>query len=334
MYLRPIALGIATYIPGLAQLLARKGTGGTDSAIYCYEVWLKHLVLLWAGGMHAIPATLAELGPGDSLGVGIAAMLCGTNRYYGLDVVEHSSTGTNLAILDQLVELLRDRAPRSRKGWPDYDEHLDARLFPSHILTDALLERTLAKDRVERIRDALVHPEYAGKRDVDIRYRVPWTDEHVIEQRNVDVIVSHAVLQSVIDLDATYFALHAWLKPGGLMSHQIDFTCFRTSRQWNGHWSYSEADWKLILGRRSYLINREPHSTHLRLMKKHGFEVIRDLQNYDGRGGGIARSQLAERWRQLSDDDFACSGALIQARRPALQASSMQQIDAQFGPPI
>ena len=321
MYLRPIALGAATYIPGLAQLLARKGTGGTNSAIYCYEVWLKHLVLLCAGGMRAIPATLAELGPGDSLGVGLAAVLSGTSRYYGLDVVEHSSTSANLAMLEELLELFRARAPRSKKGWPDYDEYLDARLFPSHILTDELLERTLARERVEHIRHALAHPESLGTPKIEIRYRAPWAHARVIEPKSVDVIISHAVLQSVVDLDATYAGLYAWLKPGGLMSHQIDFTCFRTSRQWNGHWAYSEAFWKLILGRRSYLINREPHSTHVRLMKAHGFELLRDLQNYDDRGGGIARSQLAQRWQQLGEDDFACSGALIQARRP-LEATS------------
>jgi hypothetical protein len=34
-------------------------------------------------------------------------------------------------------------APRPSKGWPDFDACLDRNLFPAHILTDALLEKTL-----------------------------------------------------------------------------------------------------------------------------------------------------------------------------------------------
>src|SRR3954471_22067499 len=105
MYLRPFVIGAATFIPGIRQLLTRKGTGSTSSARYCYEVWFKHLVLLWAHGMRSIPQSLAELGPGNSLGVGLAAMLCGVDRYVALDVVNYSNPRVNLAVFDELVDL-------------------------------------------------------------------------------------------------------------------------------------------------------------------------------------------------------------------------------------
>lgn len=315
MYLRPFALGASTFIPGISKLLAKKGTGSTASASYCYEVWLKHLVLLWAHGMRAIPHTLAELGPGDSLGVGLAAMLCGVDHYYGLDVVNYSNSESNLAILDELIALLRERTPRTNKGWPDYDQYLDERLFPGHILTDELLQASLAPRRIERIREVLANPARTGSHHLTVRYMVPWCDHTVIEKQRVDLILSHAVLQSVLDLDSTYATLYSWLKPGGLMSHQIDFTSFRTSRAWNGHWAYSEAVWKLIVGRRPYLINREPHSTHIRLMTKQGFTIVCDLQNYSNERG-ITRPLLSSRWKHIAEDDFTCSGAFIQARRP------------------
>jgi hypothetical protein len=318
VYLRPLALAASTYVPGLAQLLARKGTGGTDSAPYCYDVWMKHLVLLSAAGMHGIPRTLAELGPGDSLGVGLAAILCGVERYYALDVVRHSNPNANLAIFDELVALFERRAPRAKKGWPDYDSLLDARLFPGQILTDQLLERTLAPERVRRIREQLAGPRRDARagQGVVIDYRVPWNDRTVLEPASVDVVLSHVVLQSVTDLEATYGALYAWLKPGGYMSHQIDFTSFRTARRWNGHWTYSDRYWKIVVGRRPYLINREPHSTHVRLMQEQGFELIRDLQNRRGAEEGIPRSELDSRWKDMGEDDLACSGAFIQARKP------------------
>ena len=99
------------------------------------------------------------------------------------------------------------------------------------------------------------------------------------------------------------------------MSHQIDFTSFRTSRQWNGHWAYSDAVWTLIVGKRPYLINREPHSTHVQLLRKHGFEIVCDLQNYRPEQS-IVRSQLAGRFEHLTEDDFTCAGAFLQAKKP------------------
>jgi hypothetical protein len=84
MRLTPVIKGAATYIPGLDKVASKwrkRGTGGTDTAAYCYEVWLKHLTLLWANGMRTIPDTVAELGPGDSLGTGLAALLSGANHY-------------------------------------------------------------------------------------------------------------------------------------------------------------------------------------------------------------------------------------------------------------
>jgi hypothetical protein len=312
VYWRPLAIGLSSFVPGGERLLARKGTGGTGSARYCYEVWLKHLVLLQAHGMRALPRSLAELGPGDTLGVGLAAILCGVERYFALDVVRYSNTQANLAVFDELLELLHSRAPRSTKGWPDYDEYLDEHLFPSDILTDEILGEALAPPRVADIRAAIA----SGKsRRVEITYAVPWNETTQIARQSVDVVLSHAVMQSVVDLDRAYRTLYAWLRPGGYMSHQIDFTSFRTSREWNGHWTYSETLWKFIIGKRPYLINREPHSTHVRLMREHGFSIICDMQRYSPEST-IPRSRLAARWQDLTADDFTCSGAFIQARRP------------------
>jgi hypothetical protein len=321
VYLRPLAIGASTFIPGMRRLLTQRGTGSTSSATYCYEVWLKHLVLLWAHGMRAIPKTLAELGPGDSLGVGLAAVLCGVDHYFALDVVNYSNPRLNLAVFDELIALLRNRTPRTHTGWPDYDQYLDNNLFPSHILTDGVLEKSLAPSRIERIR-AVLKTRERESRDICIEYRAPWLDDDVIDKESVDVVLSHAVLQSVLDLDRTYAALYAGLKPGGSMSHQIDFTSFRTSRQWNGHWAYSEAVWKLIVGKRPYLINREPHSTHVDLLRKHGFELVCDLQNYSNEPG-IRRSQLSARWNRIGEDDFACAGAFIQARKPEIRVHAV-----------
>src|SRR5262249_45287584 len=97
--LRPILAGLATYVPGVYHLRPKR-TGGTSSAEYCYGVWIKHLTLARHHGLARIPHTIAELGPGDSLGVGLAALLSGVDRYYSFDVVRYSEAERNLQIFE------------------------------------------------------------------------------------------------------------------------------------------------------------------------------------------------------------------------------------------
>ncbi len=313
MKIKDLAKGVLSYIPGAPKFLSRKGTGGTNSAMYCYGVWLKHLTLLWAHGLRSMPKTLAELGPGDSIGTGLAAMLSGVDHYVALDVIPFANTEANLHILDELVALFRRRAGRPQKGWPDFDPYLDARHFPGHILTEEVLASALSEDRIARIRAAVIHPE-AEPSGVRIQYMAPWFDEKIIARESVDVILSHSVLEHVMDIERTYAALDQWLKPGGRMTHQIDFSSHGLSERWNGYRAYSELVWKLILGRRTYLINRQPCSAHVECMEKHRFEILCLMKN--SLPDGMARSQLSARWKDISDDDLTCSGAYVQAQKP------------------
>jgi hypothetical protein len=316
MRLTPIVKGAATYIPGLYKVMAKRrtgGTGGTDTAAYCYGVWLKHLTLLWANGLRIIPDTVAELGPGDSLGIGLAALLSGVNHYYALDVVHYANTPRNLLIFDQLVALFQQHTGRPTKGWPDYDQYLDANLFPSHILTKSVLEMALAPDRIAAIRAALVNSSPDTDR-ITIRYVVPWNEARVIQRATVDLILSHSVLEHVVNLEDTYRACALWLKPSGWMSHQIDFTSHSLTQDWNGQWTYPDWMWKIIVGKRPFLINRQPCSHHLQLLRASGFEIMCHLKQTGA--NGVKRSQLALGWKALSEDDFACAGTFIQARKP------------------
>jgi hypothetical protein len=231
-----------------------------------------------------------------------------------MDVVPYANTHRNLVLLDQLVALFQERASRPTKGWPDYDHHLDFNLFPSHILTNDILDVALAPDRINAIRSALVSPNSESE-GITIRYVVPWNEAHVIREATVDLILSHSVLEHVVDLEATYRSCALWLRPGGWMSHQIDFTSHNLAKEWNGQWLYPNWMWKIVVGKRPFAINRQPCSHHHQLLSASGFEVIYYLKQT--RANRIPRSQLAKEWRSLSEDDITCAGAFFQARKPS-----------------
>jgi hypothetical protein len=312
--LKPLAKGLLTFIPGAQRVLPRFGTGGTNSAEYCYGVWLKHLAMQRSAGARGIPNALAELGPGDSIGVGLAAMLSGVNHYYALDVVRYSDNESNLKVFDELVAMFQARAPRPHRGWPDFDQYLDAGLFPSDVLTPARLAETLDPDRIQAIRN-LLRDNGKSTAQLSIQYIVPWSDQAVIANGSLDTIISHSVLEHVMDLRGTYSSLNAWLRDGGIMSHQVDFGCHGIAQVWNGYWTYSDRLWKLICGKREYLINRAPCSQHLEWLRKTGFKVcLAEKQIVES---GIPRSALAPRWADLSTEDLHCASLFVVAQKMA-----------------
>jgi hypothetical protein len=135
----------------------------------------------------------------------------------------------------------------------------------------------------------------------------------MIRQATVDLIRSHSVLEHVVNLEDSYRACALWLKPGGWMSHQIDFTSHHLAKEWNAQWAYPEWMWKIIVGKRRFAINRRPCSHHLQWLRASGFEVVCHLKQTGT--NGIKRSQLAPGRRGLSEDDLTCSGTFLQARK-------------------
>ena len=210
-----------------------------------------------------------------------------------------------------ITSLTLSRSGNPIAGWPDFSEHLDAGGFPSHILSDNVLACTLAPERLAAIREAIIHPDRSSQ--LAIRYIAPWTSAQAIERSSVDLIYSQSVLEHVTDLRGTFVCCHDWLKPGGWMSHQIDFASHGITPQWNGHWQYPEWLWKIVVGGRPYLINRHPASAHVRMLEAAGFEVGVQMRQYCP--DGMRKDQLSEEWRSLPDADIECCGMYLQARK-------------------
>jgi SAM-dependent methyltransferase len=322
MTYRRILLNTVTLLPGVSRFppiasrlrQRQAATQGTSSAAYCYGVWLRHLLMAARHGLDVDPADVAELGPGDSIGAGLAALLCGAERYTAMDAVSYAKAPSNAAILDELVELFRARSPipdgaQVKPSLPDY-------AFPHHILTEERLRRSLAPERVARIRRAVLDEEPAGM----IRYLAPWRDAAAVAAGSQDMVFSQAVLEHVDELAEAYRAMRAWLKPGGYISHQIDFKSHGYTDTWDGHWRCGDLRWALLRGRAGWFINRQPYSRHLELLRQAGFSVlyqqtVKSSPSYD-------RRSLARRFRAMAEDDRETSGAYVLAVPPSGEGSA------------
>jgi hypothetical protein len=297
-----IAKGLASRIP----LMAKSSKGGEPpSASYCYDVWMKHLWHLWKNGMRKMPETVVELGPGQSLGVGLAAILSGADAYYGLDCVPLCDLGASANLLDEMVLLFRARAGQQIGGWPSYGPE-----FPHHILPQPMLDIALSPQRIKDIARA-----FSNASPPAIRHTAPW-EHRSIEPGSAELVLSHSVMQYSTDLAMAYKAMYEWLKPGGMISHQIDFSGLQFAREeWNSHWSREDWTWRMIVGDRPGAINRLPFSAHVSTIRSVGFEIACAMTNTDP--SGIPREALTGRWAGLSDSDLRTRGGFIQARKPS-----------------
>lgn len=309
--IKQLIKGVATWIPGVYAACSHTRAGATRSARYCYAVWLRHLVSAAASGLPAEPRVIAEFGPGDTLGVGLAALLTGAERYYALDVVAYASGPENREVFEGLVELLRRReAIPGDEEFPEVLPRLASYAFPDALLTTERLGAALDGRRLALIRRSL---EGGDREDAVVRYAVPWGETGLIEPASLDMIFSQAALEHVDDLAGAYARMQAWLGPAGFLSHTIDFRSHGTADTWDGHWARSETAWRLIRGRRPYLINRQPCSRHLALLRRAGFSVVRVTRR--ALRPTLRPGDLAPGFRDLDAEDLTTGGAFIQARK-------------------
>lgn len=311
---KAIAEGALSLLPGTGRFFSR-GTLGTGSARYCYSVWLRHLIRTAPFRQVPLSGLVVELGPGDSLGIGLAALLCGATRYIAVDTVRHADAERNLAILAQLVRLFTARAaipagdefPEIKPGLADY-------AFPDALLSLEAMRANLAPIRIEAIATAL--RGVAGE-DALVRYIDP-ASANQIPPGCASMVFSQAVLEHVDDLGGIYSACHTWLDQTGIMSHQIDLKSHGTAREWNGHWVYPDILWTLLRGRRPYLLNREPCHGHLERITQAGFNILATERYH--LTSRLDRRQLAVRFRKMDEEDLGTAGIFVVAHKAARSA--------------
>jgi len=256
-----------------------------------------------------MPKIIAELGPGDSLGIGLAALISGCEKYYAFDIIKHTNAKRNIHIFDELVSLFarRENIP-GKDEFPNIKPDIEDHRFPEELLAGNNLSVSMRDNRIKKIRDSIFSN---GHPDSMIHYKAPWTSSDLIEKETIDMIYSQAVLEHIDDLSGAYKSMRMWLKPNGYISHMVDFKCHGTAEDWNGHWAYSDFTWKIIRGRRPYHINREPLSIHIEMLEEQSFKIV--CQQAFKLPSRLKREDMGQKFRKYTDDDISTSGLFIQA---------------------
>lgn len=236
----------------------------------------------------------------------MCALLCGTRHYYAWDIIAYSPIERSLALLDQLAALFEARTP-APEG--DYSAAMFERRFPAEFLTDARLDAWLAADRVSAIRAALSSPGTVND-GIQVEYRS--TIDGLASP--ADLVFSQAVMEHVDDIDGEYAGMFRALGLGGVTSHQIDFKSHGFARDWNGHWTLSDRQWRLVRGARKYAINRAPLHRHLAGLSAAGFRDV--VVERTVSRSVLARSDLQPRFSEMPEADITTSSALVHARKP------------------
>jgi hypothetical protein len=249
---------------------------------------------------------VGELGPGDSIGIGLTALLSGAIHYTGLDIVPFSAKADLETIFEELVQLYfrKERIP-DHNEFPRVRPRLESYKFPNDLIDWDNFSSMAESVRME-LQTGLGSGQF-------VDYRAPWTSSTEIAASSLDLIFSQAVLEHVDGVAETYNAMSAWLKPGGYASHVIDFTAHGLSPFWNGHWTYSARQWQWVRGRREYLLNRQPVSVHLDCASHAGFEIIHVHKDYDE--SGLDHSALYQDFQVLDSEDLRTRGAVLILRK-------------------
>jgi hypothetical protein len=307
----PVVAGTLKRIPFVNQLLPKR-TGGTNNARYCYSVWLRHLKYLAQYNGNKVPSKIAELGPGDSLGIGLAALLSGSDEYIALDVVKFWNPARNIQILKDLIILFKSKARiPDNVEFPLISPVLDDYSFPSHIVTDEVLAESITNDRIAKIIRELKDPDNQGNKIIN--FKIPWYDKSIIREDSLDLILSQAVMGQVDDLENTYLSMNSWLKKEGFISHTVDLKSHGFTRSWNGHWTLNDVGWKIARGGRVYAINRQPVSIHRNFLSKNGFSILYEKTTTSR--NKFKKADLDQSFQSLTDEDLVTSGVFYIAQK-------------------
>ena len=310
-FYRPFFRGLMRYLrPWQRPYRAKSDPEILAMALYSYSVWLVHLIETFPYRA-SFPQRVVEFGPGGDVGVGLAALISGVEKYYAVDKTTPipDLSEVNDKMLNALVELFTNRTEVVDKDAPrQMSPYLESNCFPDRIFSQQRLAACVNPSRLSKIRNSL-----SCKNDRTIEYFAPGSAN--IKSDSVDMIISEAVMEHVSNTMELYRTMYNWLKPGGIISHDIDFMSHALTDDWNGHWMYSTFQWRIIEGNLFPLLNREPCSNHLRAIEEVGFRVVK-IKRMREVCDMMTRTKFHRKYKEMDAEDITTRSALILAIKP------------------
>jgi hypothetical protein len=261
------AKGAITFIPGISFLLKKKkakATHSSSNAEFCYSLWLSILVFFKENGIKPNLKRIGEIGTGGSVGIGICALLTGSEEYYSLEIEDLFDNEKNLKLLEEIISLLNKKTPISNK-FKQINIKIENHEFPIEIIKPFFLENKI----VSEIKNDLLA---GGNKSKKISVIKKWEST---DSLNLDFIFSRAVMEHVENPDDVYKGIAYHLKDKSYMLHDIEFHSHGITKASDGHYFIPNIIWKLICGKRSYFLNRWDLKKHLSCIIKNNFNIVK-----------------------------------------------------------
>lgn len=297
LFWKSIYGGLKSYLPKINEF---RGTGGTDNSEYCYSVWLRHLSLADEHCQTNDKNHFLEIGPGDSLGVTFAAYLSGFKKCSAIETVDHVQADSILNIANSLLKYFEGNKPiPGNNVFPTLSPKIKDHAFKK--------ENFMAVDFLDRKTNLLNWCHQFNNKNTPIDYKVAdWTKNPNLFN-DVDFILAQSVFQ-YLNTKQALTTINSWLKIGGLVSTQIDYSSHGLTKDFNGHWAIPNSIWSIIKGNRPFFINRLTHSETKSIIESCGFKVI--YEQPDLRRSALSKdSSLIRptRYQKLPASDFEIS---------------------------
>lgn len=274
--IKAIGKGAITHIPFVGNYInSRKRTNSSHSgsdALFCYTLWMKILNFLKKNNYPVQFESIAEIGTGGSLGLGICALLTGTAKYTALEIENNNNPKKNLQLFEEILTLFQanTKVPSSQL-FTQINIKVDDFEYYNQIIDQTELNKLMSSDRIDEIKESI-----SSSSSKLIEYNYSW--EHAPHvQSCFNFVFSRAVMEHVNSPEIVYKNISKVLESGGIMLHDIEFHSHGITKTWYGHNDLNDKIWKIIRGNRNYSINRLNYSEHCNLIKDNRFQIIDEI---------------------------------------------------------
>jgi hypothetical protein len=265
--LKAIIKGVITFIPGVSSLLIKwqiKSKHSASNPEFSYAFWLSLLVYFKENGITPNLNQIGEIGTGGLFGIGICALLTGSEKYHALEIEDVYDKENNLKLLDEIVLLFKKKTPISDK-FKQMNIEIENHEFPEDLIKPFYLKENIISD----IKNDLLTDCSKSKK---IKIIKKW---EIADTLNLNLIFSRAAMEHVENPNDVYKRIAFQLKEKSYMFHDIEFHSHGVTTKCNEHFIIPNLLWKIIYGRRDYYLNRWDLKKHLSAIMENKFNIVK-----------------------------------------------------------